>query len=156
MRTWSDQVTACTDGAPLSAGERACLAQSGVAARQEPLVRLEGWRGSLRRVVFASGPPLQCRALFFNTEKTQQSFLPAMLGCHVDDEGAVQTERKQSTGVDGLYLAGDAAGGVQFAVVAAAEGATAAVAINRELQEEDGHALSCPEDASSHAHAVGG
>jgi hypothetical protein len=33
-------------------------------------------------------------------------------------------------------LAGDADSDVQFAIVAAAEGATAAAAINRELQEE--------------------
>ena len=35
------------------------------------------------------------------------------------------------------FLAGDANGDVQFAIVAAGEGATAAVEINKELQEED-------------------
>jgi pyruvate/2-oxoglutarate dehydrogenase complex dihydrolipoamide dehydrogenase (E3) component len=39
--------------------------------------------------------------------------------------------------VPGLFVAGDAAGDVQFVIVAAAEGARAAVAINRELQDED-------------------
>ena len=33
----------------------------------------------------------------------------------------------------GLYLAGDIAGGYQLAIVAAAQGATAAVAVNTEL-----------------------
>jgi thioredoxin reductase len=36
-----------------------------------------------------------------------------------------------------LYLAGDANGDVQFVIVAAGEGATTAVAINKELQDEE-------------------
>jgi thioredoxin reductase len=36
----------------------------------------------------------------------------------------------------GLFLAGDADGDVQFAIVAAAEGAIAATAIHAELQED--------------------
>ena len=49
----------------------------------------------------------------------------------------VQTERKQSTCVDGVFVAGDADGDTQFAVVAAAEGAIAATAINALLQKQD-------------------
>jgi thioredoxin reductase len=37
--------------------------------------------------------------------------------------------------VPGLYVAGDASRDVQFAIVAAAEGAKAGVAINQALQE---------------------
>jgi thioredoxin reductase len=50
--------------------------------------------------------------------------------------GAVQTTPRQGTGIPGLFLAGDADKDVQFVIVAAGEGATAAVAINKELQEE--------------------
>ena len=60
-----------------------------------------------------------------------------MLGCKCDEAGLILTEGKQTTGVCGMFLAGDADGDVQFAIVAAAEGATAATAINRELQDED-------------------
>lgn len=38
----------------------------------------------------------------------------------------------------GLYVAGDASRDVQLAIVAAAEGAKAAFAINHQLQEEEG------------------
>ena len=47
------------------------------------------------------------------------------------------TSKKQGTGVPGVFLAGDADGEVQLTIVAAAEGATAATAIHRELQDED-------------------
>jgi len=59
------------------------------------------------------------------------------LGCQCDDHGHIRTCEKQRTFVPGLYLAGDADVEVQFVVVAAAEGATAVVAINRELQDGD-------------------
>jgi thioredoxin reductase len=49
----------------------------------------------------------------------------------------IETGKKQGTGVRGLFLAGDADGDVQFAIVAAAEGAIAATALHRELMEED-------------------
>jgi thioredoxin reductase len=60
-----------------------------------------------------------------------------MLGCECDKNGMIKTAGKQGAGVCGMFLAGDADGDVQFAIVAAAEGAIAATAINRELQDED-------------------
>ena len=42
------------------------------------------------------------------------------------------------TGVDGVYVAGDASRDVQLLVVAVAEGACAALAINKALLAEDG------------------
>ncbi len=54
----------------------------------------------------------------------------AALGCSMNEKGTVRTSLAQATGIPGLYVAGDAARDVQFVVVAAAEGAKAAVAIN--------------------------
>jgi thioredoxin reductase len=51
--------------------------------------------------------------------------------------GLVRQGKLQSTNVAGLYIAGDASHDVQLAVVAAAEGARAAVAINTALLRED-------------------
>jgi thioredoxin reductase len=137
LRTWSPRVTACTDGRPI---DEDCLRRSRtneIALRTEPVARLEGEGGRVRRVVFESGPPLECDAVFFNTGQVQRSDLPRQLGCRYDDKGLVSTEDRQGTGVPGLFVIGDADDDVQFIVVAAAEGATAAVAINRQLQEED-------------------
>jgi thioredoxin reductase len=91
----------------------------------------------LRRIVFAAGPDLECSAVLFNTAQHQRSPLPGMLGCTHTPDGFVATHGRQRTRVPGLFVAGDAGGDVQFAIVAAAEGATAAVAINKELQEEE-------------------
>ena len=58
-------------------------------------------------------------------------------GMTLDEKGNVTVKSGQHTGVRGLYLVGDAAGDVQFAIMSAAEGAKAAVAINKDLQKEE-------------------
>ncbi len=136
LTTWSDDVTACTDGEPISGDERAWLEANGVALREEPIERLEG-DDVLQRICFEDGPALPCRALFFNTSRTQHSPLPVSLGCACDEHHEVVTNDDKSTCVPGLYIAGDADGDTEFIVVAAAEGARAAVAINHELQEAE-------------------
>jgi thioredoxin reductase len=59
------------------------------------------------------------------------------LGCDLTARGTVRTGAYEATNVPGLYAAGDASRRVQFAIVAAAEGAMAAFAINSELLDED-------------------
>lgn len=134
LLAWSPRVTACTDGEAIDGAQRERAARHGITLREERVHRLEGSE-HLERVVFKSGPPLECQALFFNTGQAQQADLAARLGCTIR-RGAVQTTDRQGTGVPGLFLAGDADRDVQFVIVAAGEGATAAVAINKELQEE--------------------
>ena len=137
LRTWSARVTACTDGRPIDDDCLRRARRSGIALRTEPVAQLEGESDRVRRVVFKSGPPLGCDAVFFNTGQVQRSTLPRELGCRYDEKGQVSTEDRQGTGIPGLFVVGDADDDVQFIVVAAAEGATAAVSINRQLQEED-------------------
>jgi thioredoxin reductase len=49
----------------------------------------------------------------------------------------MRTGEHEETNVPGLFVAGDASRRVQLAIVAAAEGAEAAFAINTELLKED-------------------
>ena len=63
--------------------------------------------------------------------------LLAQLGCRCSRKGAAITNRKQQTSVPGVYAAGDATIDIHFVVVAAAEGAKAAVAIHNELMDAE-------------------
>ena len=103
--------------------------------------RLEGKRGKLRTVIFEDGTSVSRDALFFNTGQRQKSTLAEKLDCEFDANGGVRVDKRERTGVPGLFLAGDASKDVQFVINAAAQGAIAAVAINRELQEEEGRVL---------------
>jgi thioredoxin reductase len=135
LKTWSPWVTACTNGNISSDEDLLWLVSNSIALRSEPVIGLQGTDGLLSDVLFSDGPPLACDAMFFHSHQAQRSPLAEMAGCHLDAKAHIDTYKKQFTGVDGVYMAGDADGEVQFAIVAAAEGAIAATAINRDLQD---------------------
>jgi thioredoxin reductase len=137
LRNWSPHVTTCSNGRQLTEEDNRVLRNMDVPLRTEKLREFQGANGRLEQVLFDSGPPLPCDAVFFSSGQFQRSPLTVQLGCQQDEEGLIRTGKKQSTGVKGLFLAGDADGEVQFAIVAAAEGAVAAVTINHLLQEDD-------------------
>lgn len=138
LRNWSSDLVLCTDGpTKLEAQDSQRLARNGIAIRAERIARLEGSDGRLEHVVFADGDRLPRRALFFTTGQHQHSGLPAQLGCTLTRGGDVRTTKYAETEVPGVYVAGDASRSVQLSIVAAAEGAEAAFAINTALSEED-------------------
>jgi thioredoxin reductase len=138
LTAWSRDLVLCTDGpSEIDPADRGRLERNGITVREERVTRLEGEEGVLRAVVFASGERLPRRALFFTTGQSQQSDLSIRLGCEINDKGTVRTGKYEATHLPGLYVAGDASRAVQWVVVAAAEGAEAAFAINTDLIAED-------------------
>ena len=99
----------------------------------EPIAHLDGRKGRLQRIVFADGRAIERRAMFLSVGQRQASDLAAQLGCEFTRKGAVRTGKREATAIPGLYVAGDASHKVQLAVIAAAEGAHAAFAINTAL-----------------------
>jgi thioredoxin reductase len=135
---WSRDIVLCTDGpAGFSGDERDTLARNGITLREEQVARLDGRDGLLTAVVFADGSSVARRALFFTTGQTQCSDLARTLGCEFNEKGTVSTGKYETTHVPGLYVAGDASRDVQWVVVAAAEGAEAAYAINQDFIKEE-------------------
>lgn len=134
---WSHDIVLLTDGPAeidLSGLDR--LERNGIRVNQEKVSRLEGRHGMLERVVFEDGGALARRALFFTTGQEQRSHLADRLGCEFNDKGTVRTGRYETTHLRGLYVAGDASRAVQWAIVAASEGAEAAYSINQDLIKE--------------------
>jgi thioredoxin reductase len=137
LTTWSGDIVLCTDGRPwLSGADLRLLSRRGVKVFRQRIDRLDGRDGFLERIVFKTGESLPRRALFLHTRMKQRSDLVARLGCAFTRKGAVKTLKLQQAGVPGLYVAGDASRDVQLVIVAAAEGAKAAFAINGELRNE--------------------
>lgn len=141
LLTWTDRLTLITDGEPddLTEEHRARLASFNIPIIHQSVVRLEGdsHTGRLERVQFADGSALECDALFFNLGTQPASDLHSQLGCRLDDEsGLVWIDEHQQTSVPGVYAAGDLTPRSQLAVVAAAEGAMAAIQIHKSLLPE--------------------
>jgi thioredoxin reductase len=138
LLTWTDQLTLLTDGHSLEAipEEEKKLEAFKIPILAGKVLALEGDLESrqLQRVRFADGAPLDCEALFFNLGVEPASKLHEMLGCRVTDN-LVWVDRTQQTSVQGVYAAGDITPNSQLAIVAAAEGAMAAIHIHDSLIE---------------------
>lgn len=143
LTLWSRDVVLCTDGpSGLSDACRARLARHGITVREERILRLDGdGRVPYRtpfEIVFKAGPRLGRDAVFFNTRCQPSTDLARRLGSGAcDGAGCTVDNKEQMTPVPGLYIAGDASRDVLQAIVAAAEGAQAAVGINTALLHED-------------------
>ncbi|SEO91880.1 Thioredoxin reductase [Methylobacterium sp. ap11] len=138
LTAWSRDLTLCTDGpCGLDAPGRERLVRHGVRIEERGIARLEGEDGRFARIRLRDGQALDLGALFFVTGPCIPSRLVARLGCDLSGKGTVRTGEYEETNVPGLYVAGDASRRVQLAIVAAAEGAMAAFAINTELLRED-------------------
>ena len=143
LKTWTDRVTLCTNGpARLKRQHREQLAAREIPIREERIGGAEHTGGRIRRLVFKRAEPVACDGVFFSGRQTQQSDFARRLGCEFTRKGTVKTDLLGETCVPGIYVVGDASRDVQFAIVAAAEGAKAGVAINKALQARAGLAVS--------------
>ncbi|MBA3547321.1 MAG: NAD(P)/FAD-dependent oxidoreductase [Nannocystis sp.] len=139
LLTWSADVVLFTDGAGWPGPEDADkLTAAGIRVIDTHVTRLIGQGGVLERVELADGTSVRRRALFLKLAgQGQRSALAQQLELPVSDKQGVRTGDRECTSINGLYVAGDASRDLLFAVVAAAEGASAAFGINCELQAEE-------------------
>lgn len=138
LLTWTDKLTLITDGrgAEITEEHKAKLAEFDIPVTDQRVARLEGDAKAhrLERVRFDDGDALECDALFFNLGTVPASNLHEMLGCKLDEEcGLVWVDDEQQTSVEGVFAAGDITPRSQLAVVAAAEGAMAAIHVHKSL-----------------------
>lgn len=132
MLIWSDDIAYFSDGVPLSPSAASELDRLKIPAFQLKISALGGRDGSLEFVELADGTRCPRRAMFFSSSQRQNCELAGKLGCDLEG-GFVICDGDAKTCVPGIYAAGNTSTGLQLAVVAAAEGAKAAHAINNEL-----------------------
>lgn len=142
LLTWTEKLTILTNGEEgnITDEHRAKLARFNIPVTTGRVARLEGdaERKCIERVCFENDETLECDALFFNLGVKMSGDLHGMLGCRLDEEcGLILVDDEQQTSVRGVYAAGDITPRSQLAIVAAAEGAMAAIHIHKSLMPED-------------------
>jgi thioredoxin reductase len=137
LLTWTNKITLINeDRAGLSKDDRAKLNSFDIPVRDQNIKALEGDINSrqLQRILFSDGDAFECDALFFNLGTEPASNLHEVLGCQLDETcGLVWVDQTRQTSVEGVYAAGDITPNSQLAVVAAGEGAMAAIHIHDSL-----------------------
>lgn len=138
LSVWSKDIVLCTDGACcIPKDKREKMQQAGIKLNEKKISRLIGKDGYLSAIEFQDGEQLARRALFFNVGEKQHSDLPRLMGCTFNRQNAVVTKDYETTHIPGLYVIGDASKRVQLVIIAAAEGAAAAFAVNTALLREE-------------------
>ncbi len=142
LLAWTNRLTLVFSGDPglLTAEERAQLSRHEIPVVAGEVSALEGdyATGQIRQIRLADGRAVGCDALFFNLGIEPSSDLYAQLGCRLDAEcRLVWVDEHQQTSVPGVYAAGDLTPRSQLAIVAAAEGAMAAIHIHKSLTPAD-------------------
>lgn len=138
MTAWTRDLILLTDGkCDFAESQIAYLEKMRISVKQECVTALEGENGKLERVVLSDGTHLERDALFFcGPQKLHCGELPLKLGCRMTEQDCIWVGAHEMTNIEGVYCCGDASHNAQLVIVAAAEGAVAAVAINKTLTLE--------------------
>ncbi len=135
---WTDDLTILTDGHERGWTEEQTskLLAFGIGVKDEKIERLEGKAPFATAAVLVSGERLDLDAIFFTIGTERSCDLAEQLGCAaVEGTSCLQVDDYKQTTIEGIYAIGDLVPGSQLAVTSAADGAVAAIAINRSLLE---------------------
>ncbi|HYH07631.1 MAG TPA: NAD(P)/FAD-dependent oxidoreductase [Thermoanaerobaculia bacterium] len=133
---WSDDVVVFTHGQERDWDEeqRSKLLAEQIDVKDERIVALEGSDGKVSHAVLATGERVPVQRLFFTIKVERTTTLAEELGCEVDPEKPdIRVDEHRCTTVEGVWAIGDLVPGAQLAITSAADGAIAAIAINKSL-----------------------
>lgn len=133
---WSDDIVVFTHGQKRGWDdeENSKLLAEQVDIKDEKIVALVGKDGAVEAAVLSTGERVAVQHIFFTIKVERTCTFAEDLGCEVDpDKPNVRVDDHRKTTVEGVYAIGDLVEGSQLAITAAADGAIAAIAINKSL-----------------------
>ena len=133
---WSDRLTILTNGhaREWSQEHHDKLEASGIGVKNEKIASLEGKNGELSAAVLSTGERIPIEAMFFTLGVEPSCNIAEGLGCQfAEGTAALSVDDYKQTSVEGIYAIGDLVPGSQLAITSAADGAIAAIAINKSL-----------------------
>ena len=136
MLQWTDDVVVFTHGhqREWEDEETSKLLAEQIDIKDEKIVALEGTDGNVSAAVLETGERVAVQHLFFSINVERSCTFAEELGCQVDAAAPnVKVDEYRQTTVEGVWAVGDLVAGAQLAVTAAADGAIAAIAINKTL-----------------------
>ena len=135
LTTWTDDIVICTNGRPpdLDADQCAKLDALNIPVLPARIDRIVPQGDRIYSLALDGGMHLDCDHIFFALSQRPADDLGAQLGCGRDDDGQIVVSDSQQTSVRYVWAAGDITPGPQLAVVAASEGAVAALSIHKSL-----------------------
>ena len=138
LATWTSKLVICTNGEKPDMSQELLdkLKALNIPVLEEPILRAVSEASEIVGIELDGAMSLNCERLYFAIGQYPADDLGAQLGCKRDDMGRLVIDERNHTSVRNVYAAGDIAPGPQMAIVAAASGAIAALAIHASLLPE--------------------
>lgn len=141
LASWTRDLVVLTNGAgDVDAQTLRGLAALGLPLCTDPIARLEGEDGQLRRIVFDSGEAIERTTLFHRPRQQPRTDFAPQLGFDLVPEGMIpgliKVDGMQQTTVPGLFAVGDVATPQQQIALAVSSGLTAAATVHHQLVQE--------------------
>jgi len=138
LGTWTNQIVICTNGEKPEMSQELLdkLKPLNIPVIEAPIKGVVSRSTEIIGIDLEGGMSLDCERLYFAIGQYPADDLGAQLGCKRDELGRLVIDDRNHTSVKNVYAAGDIAPGPQMAIVAAASGAIAAIAINASLIPE--------------------
>jgi thioredoxin reductase len=135
LTTWTQELIICTNGEPADLKEEWIqkLQILNIPVLETRIECARSIHGEVTGLDLEGGMSLDCEQLFFAIGQEAADDLGAQLGCERDEIGRIVIDQHHHTTVPNVYAAGDIIPGPQLAVVAAAGGTIAALAIHHSL-----------------------
>jgi thioredoxin reductase len=135
---WTRQIVICTNGEKAEMGQALLdkLKEMNIPVLEAPIKGVVSKSKEIIGIDLEGGMSLDCERLYFAIGQYPSDDLGAQLGCKRDELGRLVIDARNHTSVKDVYAAGDIAPGPQLAIVAAASGAVAAIAIHASLIPE--------------------
>jgi len=138
LTTWTKQLVICTNGQPADINQDLLnqLKSLNIPVIEAAIKFITSKEGVLSSIELDGGMCLDCERLYFAIGQFPADDLGSQLGCKRDQIGRLVIDDRNHTSVKNVYAAGDIAPGPQMAIVAAASGAIASIAIHASLVPE--------------------
>jgi thioredoxin reductase len=139
LTTWTHQIVIVTNGEPAGIEEEhiAKLKKLNIPVLEQSVACIRHKDGEIRCIDLANGMSLDCERLYFALGQYAADDLGKEIGCARDNVGRIKIDDRNHTSVKNVFAAGDIIPGPQMAIVAAASGAVAALAIHMSLVPEE-------------------
>jgi thioredoxin reductase (NADPH) len=138
LTTWTRKIVICTNGESPDMDQPLLdqLKSLNIPVLDQPITCVLSKDKEIRGLELEGAMSLDCERLYFAIGQYPADDLGAQLGCKRDQMGRLEIDSRNHTSVRNVYAAGDIAPGPQMAIVAAASGAVAAIAIHASLVPE--------------------
>ncbi len=137
LKQWTDNITILCNGKRMSNYLKTKLKKCKIDYLEMSINMIDGDNNSLKYVVLSDGEKINFDALFFCSDVLLSSNLHKDINCGMDIRKKIKVNKCRETNIKGAFAIGDITSGPQLVVTSCADGAIAAIEINKQLMEKN-------------------